>query len=153
MPKDAPAEPLQIVNDPARIDFDRVYRWISAESYWAAGMPRATFDRAMRHSLCFGALQEGETIGFARVITDRATFAHLSDVWVEQARRGQGISRALMDAVDAHPELQNLRRFTLATRDAHGLYAKYGFTPLAAPDRLMERRDFDVYKRLRDKPA
>lgn len=153
MRKDTPTQLLQVVADPARIDFDRVYRWISAESYWAAGIPRAIFDRAMRHSLCFAALAGGETVGFARVITDRATFAHLSDVWVEQARRGEGVSRALMNAIDAHPELQNLRRFTLATRDAHGLYAKHGFTPLAAPDRLMERRDPDVYTRLRDQPA
>ena len=118
-----------------------MHDWLARKSYWAGEMPRAVFDRAVRNSLCFGALERGATVGFTRVISDRATFAYVSDVFVDPARRGTGISKALMAAVSAHPELQDLRLWVLATADAHGLYAKYGFNALAAPQRYMERRD------------
>jgi GNAT superfamily N-acetyltransferase len=128
---------------------DQVHRWIAQESYWAGGLPRAMFDRSLAGSLCFALREDDGTLrGFARVITDRATFAYLCDVFVESRMRGQGGARALMDAVTAHPDLQNLRRWMLATRDAHGLYARYGFTPIPQPERLMHRHDPEVYARL-----
>ncbi len=139
---------LEITTDISRIDLDRVHDWLARKSYWAGEMPRQVFDRAVAGSLCFGALQRGVTVGFARVVSDRATFAYLSDVFVDPARRGRGISKAMMAAVVAHPALQNLRLWLLATADAHGLYAQYGFTPPAVPQRYMERRDPDVYLRM-----
>jgi GNAT superfamily N-acetyltransferase len=111
-------------------------------------MPRAVFDRAVRGSLCFGALRQNATVGFARAISDRATFAYVSDVFVDPMHRGTGISKALMTAVMAHPELQDLRLWVLVTADAHGLYARSGFSALAAPQRYMERRDAEVYARM-----
>ena len=130
-------------------DVDKAYRWISTESYWAHGLPRDVFDRSVANSLCF-ALHDGagDLRGFARVVTDKATFAYLCDVFVCATVRGRGAGKALVSAVVEHPELQNLRRWMLATRDAHGLYAQYGFTPLENPDRLMSRLDPDLYARL-----
>ena len=142
------ASPIEITTELARIDLDRVHDWLARKSYWAGEMPRAVFDRAVRNSLCFGAIEGNATVGFTRVISDRATFAYVSDVFVDPARRGTGISKALMAAVSAHPELQDLRLWVLATADAHGLYAKYGFNALGAPQRYMERRDAEVYQRL-----
>jgi GNAT superfamily N-acetyltransferase len=142
----APA--IEITYDLSRIDLDCVHMWLSRKSYWAGQMPRTVFDRAVRGSLCFGALEDGATVGFARVISDRATFAYVSDVFVDPERRGTGISKAIMAALAHHPELQNLRLWVLATADAHGLYARYGFTELAKAERYMERRDPDVYQRL-----
>ena len=124
--------PLEITTELWRIDLDRVHEWLARKSYWAGQMPRAVFDRAVHASLCFGALKDGTTLGFARVISDRATLAYLSDVFVDPAHRGQGISKAMMAAIMAHPELQDLRLWVLATADAHGLYAQYGFTALAS---------------------
>lgn len=139
---------IEITNDLERINLDRVHCWLARKSYWAGEMPRAVFDRAVANSLCFGALDGRATVGFTRVISDHATFAYVSDVFVDPARRGTGISKALMAAVSAHPELQDLRLWVLATADAHGLYAKYGFNALASPQRYMERRDPEVYQRL-----
>ena len=142
--------PIEITTELARIDLDRVHHWLARKSYWAGEMPRAVFDRAVRGSLCFGALERNATVGFARVISDRATFAYLSDVFVDPAHRGTGISKAMMAAVVAHAELQDLRLWVLATADAHGLYARYGFNSLGAPQRYMERRDAEVYRRMAD---
>jgi GNAT superfamily N-acetyltransferase len=139
---------VEITTDLSRIDLDRVHEWLARKSYWAGQMPRPVFDRAVATSLCFGALDNGATVGFARVISDRATFAYLSDVFVDPAHRGTGISKAMMAAVVAHPELQSLRLWLLATADAHGLYAQYGFVAPASPQRYMERRDPDVYARM-----
>ncbi len=139
---------LEITTELSRIDLDRVHGWLARDSYWAAEMPRAVFDRAVRGSLCFAAIERGATVGFARVISDRATFAYVSDVFVDPARRGQGIGKAIMAAVVAHRELQDLQLWVLATADAHGLYARHGFASLAAPQRYMERRDAEVYQRL-----
>jgi GNAT superfamily N-acetyltransferase len=141
---------LEITNDTSRIDLDCVHTWLSRKSYWAGQMPRAVFDRAVRGSLCFGAVSEGMTVGFARVISDRATFAYVSDVFVDPARRGTGISKVMMAAIMCHPELQDLRLWVLATADAHGLYERYGFKGIAKVERYMERRDPDVYQRLTD---
>ncbi|MEZ0171410.1 GNAT family N-acetyltransferase [Microvirga sp. TS319] len=125
------------------------HRWISAESYWAKGLPLPCFQRSVANSLCF-ALRDaaGELRGFARVVTDRATFAYLCDVFVCASTRGKGAGKALMGAIMGHPELQDLRRWMLATRDAHGFYAEYGFSIPENPERLMQRLDPDVYARL-----
>ena len=135
-----------ISTDPARLDRETIHRFL-AQSYWAAGVPRAVVDRSIENSLAFGVYENETLVGFARVITDRATFAYLSDVFILESHRGRGLAGWLMEVVLAHPDLQNLRRWTLATRDAHGLYERFGFTPLAKPDRFMEIHDPDVYKR------
>jgi len=130
-------------------EIETAYGWISSESYWSKGLPRDIFDRSVANSLCFALHDADRTLrGFARVVTDKATFAYLCDVFVCASTRGQGAGKALMSAIMGHPELQNLRRWMLATRDAHGLYAQYGFTPLENPERLMARLDQDVYARL-----
>ncbi len=134
----------EITTDPTRFDIDAIHAFLS-RSYWSPGVPKAIVERAIAHSLCFGVLHGKEQVGFARVITDRATFAYLADVYVLEAHRGKGLSRRLMEAVMHHPDLQGLRRMLLATRDAHGLYAGYGFKPLAAADRMMEVHRPDIY--------
>ena len=138
---------LEVTCDPARIDFDRVYRFLNAQSYWAQGIPRDLFDRAMTNSLCFAGSLAGEQIAFARVISDYATFANLVDVFVEGAYRGNGHAIALLTEVFGHPDLQGLRRFSLATSDAHGLYRRFGFHAPARPDTLMERYNAEIYRR------
>lgn len=144
---------IEITTDISCIDLERVHEWLARKSLWAGQMPRAVFDRAVRGSLCFGAIKQGATVGFARVISDQATFCYVSDVFVDPAQRGTGISKIMMAAVMAHPELQDLRLWVLATADAHGLYARHGFKPLAAPYRYMERRDAQVYQRMADAVA
>jgi len=141
---------LEITTDLSRMDLGRVHDWLARKSYWAGQMPRRVFDRALRGSLCFAAIKMDATVAFARVVSDRATFAYVSDVFVDPAHRGAGIGKAVMAAVVAHPELQDLRLWVLATADAHGLYARYGFTPLAVPQRYMERRDAKIYARMAD---
>jgi GNAT superfamily N-acetyltransferase len=135
-----------VTTDPARIDREMVYGFLSA-SYWSKGLPRELFERSIANSLCFSLFDGDGQIGFGRVVTDRATFAYLADVFVLPSHRGRGLAKLLMEAVVAHPELQGLRRWVLATRDAHGLYARYGFTPLEAPERFMELWDPKVYQR------
>lgn len=134
----------EITTDPARFDIDAIHAFLS-RSYWSPGVPKAIVERAIAHSLCFGVMQDGAQVGFARVITDRATFAYLADVYVLEAHRGRGLSKRLMEAVMQHPDLQGLRRMLLATRDAHGLYAAYGFEPLAVADRMMEIHRPDIH--------
>lgn len=134
----------EINTDPARLDIAAIHAFLT-QSYWSPGVPRSTVERAIANSLCFGAFWNGEQVGFARVVTDRTTFAYLCDVYVLEEHRGRGLAQQLMDHVMRHPDLQGLRRMMLATRDAHGLYAKYGFTPLAAPDRMMEVHKPNVY--------
>jgi GNAT superfamily N-acetyltransferase len=141
------SEQLHISTDPADIDFNLVYRWISVDSYWAQSIPRSVFDRAVAGSICFGALLAGRTVGFARVISDRATFAYVADVFVHPDHRGRGVAKAIMQAAMAHADLQGLRRWCLLTRDAHGLYAKFGFTAPRSPERQMERVNPEVYQR------
>ncbi|MBB4014225.1 GNAT family N-acetyltransferase [Niveibacterium umoris] len=136
-----------VSTDLAAFDLDAVYRFLAEEAYWSKGLPRAVFDRALAHSICFGGFVDGAQVAFGRVITDRATFAYLADVFVLPDYRGRGYSKRLMDAVVAHPDLQGLRRMVLVTGDAHGLYGRYGFTPLAAPDRYMELHRPDAYRR------
>jgi len=136
---------LHISTDQTELDADLVYRFLSEQSTWAKGLPRPVFDRAIANSLCFGVYLDDRQIGFARVVTDCATFANLVDVFVLPQYRGNGYSKQLMAAVLAHPDLQGLRRFTLATGDAHGLYAQFGFTAPLRPASLMERYRPDIY--------
>ena len=128
---------IEIRND--RMDVDVVHRYLSEESYWAKGIAREIVERSIAHSLCFGAFDGDAQVGFARVITDYATFAYLADVFVLESHRGRGISKDMMAAIVAHPRLQSLRRWHLVTRDAHGLYEQYGFEALDAPERHMMR--------------
>jgi GNAT superfamily N-acetyltransferase len=126
-----------VSTDDARLDLDVIHGYLE-RSYWAEGIPRETVERSLRHSLNFGLYEDKQQIGFARVVTDRATYAYLADVFVLETHRGHGLSKLLMEAVMSHPDLQGLRRFSLATRDAHGLYRQFGFAALAAPERFME---------------
>lgn len=139
---------LEFDCDPARLERDMIYHYLSQQSYWAAGLPRAVFERSLAGSLCFGVYVAGKQVGFARMITDQATFAYLADVFVLPDWRGRGISKALLAHITAYPVLQNLRRMLLATADAHGLYAQFGFTALSRPAYMMERLDQQVYQRL-----
>ena len=129
--------------DPGRLDLADVHTFLTA-SYWARGIPFAVVRQSVRNSLCFGLYDGERQVGFARVVSDRATFAYLADVFVLESHRGRGLGKLLMAAVIAHPELQGLRRWMLATRDAHALYAQYGFTPLRAPESFMQLYDPDV---------
>lgn len=130
----------------ADMNIDVIHGFISA-SYWAKGIPMATLQRSLENSLCFGVFtQAGEQVGFARMITDKATFAYLADVFILEAHQGQGLSKLLMAAIVEHPDLQGLRRMLLATKDAHGLYQQFGFTALANPDIYMTLHRPNVYE-------
>jgi GNAT superfamily N-acetyltransferase len=139
---------FELSTDPGRLDRERIFLFLNEQSYWAAGIPRDVVERALDHSLCVGIYREGHQVAFARAITDRATFAYLADVFVDTAHRGAGLGKWMVDALLRHRDLQGLRRWLLATRDAHGLYAQFGFVPLANPSRMLERHDADVYARL-----
>jgi GNAT superfamily N-acetyltransferase len=131
--------------DPAKMDLAAIHAYLS-RAYWCAGIPRATLDRAVANSLCFAVLHGTEQVGFARVVTDSATFAYLCDVYILEEHRGRGLSKFLMECVLAHPQLQGLRRFSLATRDAHGLYRQFGFRELTNPATAMEILKPDIYR-------
>ena len=135
-----------ISTDPARVDIDSVHRFLSDEAYWSPGVPEDVVRRAIAGSIVFGLYHGSEQVGLARVVSDRATFAWLCDVYVLKEHRDHGLGKWLMECVKAHPDLQGLRRWLLATRDAHGLYKQFGFEPVD-PERFMEIRDSDVYKR------
>ena len=139
----------RITSDPREIDVVAAHEFL-ANSYWSRGIPRTVLERALANSLCFAVFCGESQVGFARLVTDRATFAYLADVYILAEHRGKGLSKRLMEAVRAHPDLQGLRRMMLATRDAHGLYLQYGFKPLAAPERFMEIHAPDVYSVRRD---
>jgi GNAT superfamily N-acetyltransferase len=135
---------IEVTTDPSRLDLDAIHGFLTT-SYWAQGIPRAVVARAIENSLCFGAFDGDRQVGFARVITDRATYAYVSDVFVLDTHRGRGVGKRLMAAIRLHPELQGLRRWTLFTRDAHGLYRQFGFREARHPDRLMEMFDDAPY--------
>jgi GNAT superfamily N-acetyltransferase len=137
-------EDYELVTDQSAIDPVAAHAYLTT-SYWSRGIPLETVQRALAGSLCVAVRHAGAQIAFARVVTDRATFAYLADVYVLDAHRGQGLSKAMVAALHAHPELQGLRRWMLMTRDAHGLYAQFGWTPLADPALAMERHDPQVY--------
>jgi GNAT superfamily N-acetyltransferase len=130
--------------DPAKMD-RAVIAGFLASSYWAKGIPSATVEKSLEHSLCFALLDGNRQVGFARVISDYATIAFLNDVFVLPEYRGRGLSKWLMECITSHSELQGLRRWILATRDAHGLYEKFGFTSLKRPEIFMERHNPNVY--------
>ncbi len=136
-----------VSDDPARLDVDAIHAFLT-RSYWAEGIPRDVVARALAHSLCLGIYTGGgEQIGLARVVSDYATFAYLCDVYVLEAHRGRGLAKTALRALTTHPSLQNLRRQHLVTQDAHGLYAQFGFAPVAHPGRHLEKRDPGVYRR------
>jgi len=134
-----------ISTDKSRLDLAVIHDFLTT-SYWATGVPVAVVKRSIEHSLTFGIYKGEQQVGFARVITDYATYAYLSDVFILEPFRGQGLSKWLMDVIVSHPKLQGLRRWALHTRDAHGLYQKVGFSEQAYPDRYMERFFPNVYK-------
>jgi GNAT superfamily N-acetyltransferase len=132
--------------DPADQQLDVIHGYL-ARSYWAEGIPRDVVARAVANSLCVGAYDDAEQVGFARVITDRATFAYLADVFVLEGHRGRGLAQQMLEALEDHPELQGLRRWALFTRDMQPLYAKLGWEAYPHPDRLMVRDIPDIYTR------
>ena len=144
----AQKENFLISTDPAKLNTDIIYNYLSEESYWAKGIPREVVEKSIANSLCFGLYNNSEQIGFARLVTDKATFAYLADVFVLPAFRGQGLSKWMMQTIHAHPELQHLRRWWLGTKDAHGLYEQFGWTRITddVAKRFMQKHNPDVYK-------
>jgi len=138
--------PYRMTDDPNAVDLDVVHGFLTT-SYWSPGVPKEVVARGIAHSLPFSVFLEDAQVGFARAVTDRATFAYLADVFVSEEHRGRGLGAWLVETVLAHPELQGLRRWLLATRDAHALYRKFGFTPIADASRLMTRHDPEIYLR------
>lgn len=138
--------PFLVSDDRARLDLGVIHGFLRT-AYWSIDVPVDVVRRAIEGSLCFGLFEHERQVGFARVITDRATYGYLADVFVLASHRGRGLGRFLMEAVMAHPDLQGLRRFSLVTRDAHALYRPFGFEALANPDRYMERFLPGVYAR------
>ena len=141
--------PYHVSTDISKLDVNIIHKYLSEESYWAKGIPKDVVEKAIRNSICFGLYHNAEQIGFARVVTDKATFAYVADVFVLPAHRGKGLSKWLMQTIQAHPELQNLRRWILTTKDAHSLYEQCGWTrvPEDYMYRFMMRQDADVYKK------
>ncbi len=137
----------EISTDQDRLDVDLVFRFLSEESYWSPGIPRAVVERSINNSMCFGVYHGEVQVGFARIVTDKATFALVADVFILEAHRGKGLSKWLMHEVMEHPDLQGLRRLLLLTSDAHSLYAQFGFTEIGNPGRFMEVLYPDVYGR------
>ena len=135
----------EISTERSRLDLALIHDYLRS-SYWAQDIPRTVVERSIRNSLCFGTFLDGCQTGFARVVTDYATFAYVADVFVVPEHRGREISKLLLRAILEHPELQGLRRFLLATQDAHGLYAQFGFQPLAHPEHFMTVHKPDVYR-------
>jgi GNAT superfamily N-acetyltransferase len=151
--------PYWVSTDPALLDLKAIHAYLQ-RSYWSEGIPIDVVARSIQGSVCFGLYSEdaaspssSQQVGFARVISDRATFAYLCDVYVLEEHRGLGLSKRLMEAVLQHPDLAGLRRFVLATRDAHGLYSRHGFTPLARPEVFMEIARPGLYKTVHEKQA
>lgn len=136
----------EVSDERARLDLAAIHRYLSGESYWAAGISEALVARAIANSLCFGLYRGGLQVGFARVVTDRATYAYLCDVFVEGEHRGRGLGKWLVGCVLEHPDLQGLRRINLMTRDAHDLYRPFGFRAMPDASRYLEIHRPDVYK-------
>jgi GNAT superfamily N-acetyltransferase len=142
-----PRDAYEISTDPARLDVAAIHAYLT-RSYWSPGIPFAIVERALRHSLCFGAYEaaSGAQVGFARVVADHATFAYLCDVYVLEEHRGHGLSKRMMREMMAHPALSGARRIMLATRDAHGLYRQYSFAEAGRAGNLMEIVRPDLYR-------
>jgi GNAT superfamily N-acetyltransferase len=137
--------PYFLSTDPDLLNLSLIHRFLSEESYWAPGVPCEIVERSIANSLCFGLFHESRQIGFARVVTDRATFAWLGDVFVLDEFRGEGLGKWMIERLLTHPDLQGLRRTLLGTRDAHSLYARFGFTPLVEPSRFLEIHRPNLY--------
>jgi len=137
-----------ISTDKNRLDIALIHHFLSVQSYWAIGIPLDTVKKSIDNAMCFGVYSGDQQVGFARVITDWATIAYLADVFILPEHRGQGLSKWLVETITTHPELQGLRRWMLGTSDAHTLYEKYGFKPVARPQIWMEKHNPDVYKKL-----
>jgi GNAT superfamily N-acetyltransferase len=135
-----------ISTDKSKLQTDVIYQYLSKESYWAANIPLETIKRCINGSICFGIYINEKQIGFARVVSDTGSFAYLADVFILNEHRGKGLSKWMMKVILAHPDLQGLRRWLLATKDAHSLYAQFGFTALDNPDRFMQIHNPDVYR-------
>jgi GNAT superfamily N-acetyltransferase len=136
---------FSLSTDRGRLDLDVIHGFLTA-CYWAKGIPREVVARSIQNSLCFGVYKQAQQVGFARVISDYATFAYIGDVFVLEAYRGHGLGQWMMEAIMKHPQLQNLRRWSLVTRDAHSLYLQLGFTPLKKPENYMELHNPNVYQ-------
>ncbi len=141
-------EGYTISTDPELLDMTVIHRYLSQDSYWAQNIPLEVVERCVKHSFCFGIYYHGEQVGLARLVTDKASFAYLCDVFVLPAHRGKGLSKILMETVHHHPDLQGFRRWILATRDAHGLYEQFGWTALTAEQapRFMQLHNPNAYK-------
>jgi GNAT superfamily N-acetyltransferase len=139
-------EGFHFSTDQTLLNLNYIHDFLSNRSYWAAGIPMQVVQRSVQNSLCVGVYENKNQVGFARVITDLATFGYLADVFIDEAHRGKGLSKALVAFILSFEELKFLRRFILATKDAHGLYASYGFCPLKSPERFMEIARPDIYK-------
>jgi N-acetylglutamate synthase-like GNAT family acetyltransferase len=135
-----------ISDNSSRLDVPFIHNFLANESYWAKDIPFAIVEKSIANSLCFGLYHKQQQIGFARLVTDKATFAYLADVFIVPEYRGRGLSCKLIAAIHAHPELETLRRWMLATRDAHELYKKFGWTSLPEPDRFMQKHNPNVYQ-------
>ena len=131
----------EISTDRSRLNIDLIHDYLSNHSYWAAGRSREVVERSIENSLPFGIYKSSGQVGFARIVTDYATFAWVADVFILPEHRGQGLSKRLMEVIIAHPQLQGFRRWVLSTKDAHGLYERFGFIKLRRPERWMERPD------------
>lgn len=142
-------EGYTISTDRARLDMAVIHQYLSEESYWARNIPLELVKRSIDHSLCFSLYHHEKQIGFARLITDKATFAYLADVFIAESYRGKGLSKWLVQTIHAHPDVQGLRRWMLGTRDAHGLYAQFGWKPIPEElaSRFMQIHDPEVYNR------
>lgn len=136
----------EISTDAGRLDVEVIHKFLAQDSYWSRGIPRSIVERAIANSLCFGVYHLGGQVGFARIVTDRSTFALLADVFILEPHRGKGLSKWLMRCIVGHQDLQGLRRLLLLTSDAHGLYSQFGFEPLGSPSRFMEVLRPDVYR-------
>jgi N-acetylglutamate synthase-like GNAT family acetyltransferase len=143
--RQADEQEFEISTDKSRLDLDIIHRFLSEESYWANKRSLERSKTAIENSICFGVYHHGRQIGFARVVSDKATFAYIGDVFILDEFRGRGLSKKLMKSMLEHPELQGLRRWVLATRDAHGLYEQFGFSLMKFPERWMELPAKDAY--------
>lgn len=139
------SNPYEMSTDQSRFDVDQIHRFLASCS-WAANIPRRVVEQSIKHSLCFGAFRGGEQVGFARAVTDYATFAYIADVFVAAGHRRRGVAKQLIRAMLDHPDLQGLRRIMLATEDAHGLYTRFGFKPLAHPEQYLTLHFPNVYR-------
>jgi len=138
-----------ISTDPAKLNIATIHHYLSEESYWAQQVPRETVEKSIANSLCFGVYIEKEQVGFARLVTDKTTFAYLADVFILESHRGKGLSKWLVAGIHAHPELSGLRRWVLVTKDAHGLYRQFGWEELSeeTASRYMQKHTPNVYKK------